>query len=387
LAIGFLDELASAVPSAGAPDVHQTFPTSLAWLAAALLGLPTISGILLEAPLLAASDRWPRKHLLLAGSLVAMAAAFGLASAATSLLWVGVAMALAFPAMGLAGALAEATLIGACANADERARAMARWSIAGAIGDTCGPLLLVVALGWRGGAQAIACVIALVALAIVVLRPETSGVSDDDEADEDTGDNPRAWREVFSSLKRPQVLAWLFATALCSLLDETLIAFAALHWDELARVNGYGALAVGAMLAAFSLGAGASLLAIDVVMAKRPGSAPRVLVLSAALCAVAYGAWLAVTGPYLGTALFFCAGATAAPLWPLCQARVYDLFPKRPGLAAAAGNVFSPLDIVFPIALGLVGDGWGVIAALGILIAQPIGILILIAVTRSRPAS
>ena len=53
----------------------------------------------------------------------------------------------------------------------------------------------------------------------------------------------------------------------------------------------------------------------------------------------------------VGAALFFVAGATAAPLWPLCQARVYDLFPGRPGLAAAAGNLFSPLDVVFPIAL------------------------------------
>jgi TRAP-type C4-dicarboxylate transport system permease small subunit len=71
------------------------------------------------------------------------------------------------------------------------------------------------------------------------------------------------------------------------------------------------------MRAACSLGAGVSHLAVDVVIAKKPGITRRLLAAACARCALSYGAWLVVTGPYLGAALFFVAGASAAPLWPL----------------------------------------------------------------------
>jgi hypothetical protein len=170
----------------------------------------------------------------------------------------------------------------------------------------------------------------------------------------------------------------LLATALCSLLDETLIAFAALHWDALAAVNGYGRLAIGALLAAFSCGGALSLLAVDVVLARAPGRTGRLLATACVGCAASYGAWLVVTGPVSGTALFFVVGACTAPLWPLCQARVYDLFPGRPGLASAASTVFAPLDVAAPIALGLVADEAGVVWALALLLLQPVGILALL---------
>lgn len=395
LSVGFLDELASAVPSAGAPDVRAAFgvggPVGFTSLIVALLAAPLVVGVLLEAPLLAASDRWQRRHLALAASLVVMAAAYAAAGAAPSLVLVSVALAIAFPAMGVAGALAEATLVAACADDAARARVMTRWTLAGAIGDAAGPILLALMLGWRGGAQAIAAVIAVVALLVVVARPATASAhgDDDDAADDDVdGGAPTTRRgvvrDVLAALRRPAVVGWLFATALCSLLDETLIAFAALHWDALAAANGYGRLAIGALLAAFSCGGALSLLAVDLVLARAPARTGRLLAIACVACALSYGAWLVVTGPYLGTALFFVVGACTAPLWPLCQARVYDLFPGRAGLAAAAGNVFAPLDVAAPIALGLVADGAGVVAALALLLLQPLGILALVGVGRAR---
>jgi MFS transporter, FSR family, fosmidomycin resistance protein len=388
LAIGvaFLDELASAVPSAGAPDVRSTFGGDVVdytWLAAALLAVPTIVAVVLEAPLVAASDRWTKKHVVLAASLAVMAGAFGAAAFASSLAGVSVALAVAFPACGIAGALAEAMLIGACADAGARARAMARWTLAGAVGDAVGPLVLALALGWRGGASAIAAVIAVVALLVIVLRPADGGAVVDEEED---AAEPRATvvREVLAALRRKGVVGWLLAATLCTLLDETLIAFAALHWDALAAANEYGRLAVGVLLAAFAIGGALSLVVMDVLLARWPGSGGRLLALACVACALSYGAWLVVTGPVAGTLLFFVVGACAAPLWPSCQARVYELFPGRPGLAGAASTVFSPLDVAAPVALGLVADRSGVLAALALLLLQPLGILALLAIDRVR---
>ncbi len=382
LSFGFLDELASAVPSAGAPGVRASFsatsPVDFTALTAALLAVPMISAIVLEAPLLAASDRWARKHLALATSLAVMAAAFLAAGSATSLVGVTCALSVAFPACGVAGALAEATLIGACDSDVARARAMARWSLAGALGDTAGPLVLALALGWRGGASVIGVVVAFVALLVVLVRPHTASVAGAND-DEDAPEPAALLSELLAALRRPALFAWLLATALCSLLDETLIAFAALHWDALASANGYGRLAVGALLAAFSCGGAISLLGVDVVLARSPASAKRLLATCACACALSYCAWLVVSGPYLGASLFFLVGACTSPLWPLCQARVYDLLPGRPGLAAAASTLFSPIDVVAPLALGLVADRSGVVSALTLLLLQPLGILALLA--------
>jgi MFS family permease len=388
VSIAFLDELASALPSAGAPDVRASFPVAYAGLATALLSAPMVAAVVLEPLLLAASDRWRNTRVALASSLAVLAAAFALAAQSSSLVGVGLALAVAFPAMGVATSLAEASLIAVCTTDVERAQAMGRWSLAGALGDVAGPLVLALAFGWRGGTSIIAAAIALVAL-VVLLRPRDAAEGDAPsldvsaaDAEEDTGENdgtvgdgsPKTWiREVLGALRRPTLVMWLVATALCSLLDETLIAFAALHWDALAEANGYGRLTLGTMLAAFALGAALSLVVLDRVLVGVRSE--KVLGIACGGVVVTYGSWLIVTGPIAGTALFFLAGVCAAPLWPLCQAKVYDLLPRRAGLANALSNVFSVIDIGAPVFLGVVADRVGVVVALSLLLAQPLAIL------------
>jgi hypothetical protein len=49
-----------------------------------------------------------------------------------------------------------------------------------------------------------------------------------------------------------------------------------------------------------------------------------------------------------------------------------------------AGHVFAPLGLALPWLLGLVADRAGTVAALALLIAQPIGLVALAAATRGH---
>jgi hypothetical protein len=67
-------------------------------------------------------------------------------------------------------------------------------------------------------------------------------------------------------------------------------------------------------------------------------------------------------------------GATAVPLYPLAAAQAYAALPGRSGAVLAAGHLFTPLALALPFALGLAADRWGIVAALALLVAQPIGL-------------
>lgn len=96
---------------------------------------------------------------------------------------------------------------------------------------------------------------------------------------------------------------------------------------------------------------------------------------------VVFPAWL-FAPPVVAVPATALLGAAAVPLWPLCTARAYD--QGRPALVAALAQVYGPLDLVLPALLGVVADRWGLAAALLLLLAQPLGILLVVRATGRR---
>jgi hypothetical protein len=75
-------------------------------------------------------------------------------------------------------------------------------------------------------------------------------------------------------------------------------------------------------------------------------------------------------------------GACAAPLYPLAAAQAYARAPNASGAVLAAGHLFTPLALALPFLVGSVADHAGTSAALALLAAQPLGLVVLVAVTR-----
>jgi predicted MFS family arabinose efflux permease len=363
------------VSSVGAPDIHRTFATSYAELAAALLLVPGVLGLLLEPPLFLLADRWPRRWFI-AGGAAAMAVGFALCAVAPSAWWLAVALALTYVADGVSVNLAQATLIDL--HPERRASTMARWSLLGLIGDLGTPALLVglawIGLGWRAAFVVMAALLGLWAILLArrpLHGPAPAGSSEGERVggEREGGELAGTWRPLWAALRRGKLIAWLFGMTLCDLLDEIFVVLGTLH---LRRELGVSSAWTGIIMMAYPVG-GAIGLVLCERLARRLRAA-RLLAVFAAGCGIAFVLWLTATTAYASAALMLLVGATAAPLYPLASAQAYAALPGRSGAVLAAGHLFTPLALALPFALGLVADRCGVVAALVLLVAQPIGL-------------
>lgn len=366
--VDFLDELGSGLTPVSAAEIRDELALAYGGAALVLLVAPLLLSLLVEGPLLLLSDRWRRDRMAAFG-LLAMGLCMLLAACASSA-WV---LALALGGWASAGGIACGLSQGALMDAypHERERWMTRWTLMGALGDTCSPALVLgstaLGFGWRGGLAAAAALHLLHALVLARAMRRVHAVGALTE-DEDEESRPLLER-LRAGVRDRSLLAWLGACALCCLLDEILIAFGAmfLRDDFGADVN----MQAGAFTACAIAGALGLALSDRLLTRVDP---MRLLLLSSLACAFAFISWLCastVAGSIVALALV---GAFTAPLYPICAARAYAARPAEAGLVAAVDQLFSPISIVAPIALGLLADRFGVLTALTVLLLQPLGV-------------
>jgi MFS family permease len=381
LGVPFLDELGTGLPVAGAPALQDELFGSLAALGFVVFTLPQLLAFVLEPPLLVFLSRYSRAANLrfgLAGYGIALVLA-ALASAA----WLfALAWTLVWMLSGVSCANAQAELIDRAPEQSERR--LAEWTLGGALGDLAAPLLLA-AVVWLGCSFRVAWVLAGLAFITWGVLAGRSADSRDGSVRSLSADpeSPEAERLSFRALwqkarENPQLVAWLFGATLCSLMDETLVAFCAL-WMR-ARFGSDSAVTVGVF--ALMLGGFTGLLALHRLL---PRVEPRRLLLALCLGAMlALAAWLSVDSLTLSVLALGALGACAATHYPLAQAAAYRALPGAPGSVAALGQLFGPLDLAIPVVLGLLADRCGLMAALVGLLLQPLGLIAALS-WRARP--
>ncbi|HLL21118.1 MAG TPA: hypothetical protein VK427_03255, partial [Kofleriaceae bacterium] len=202
------------------------------------------------------------------------------------------------------------------------------------------------------------------------LDDPASAVEDDDEPAQPILQTLR------ETLRDKTLVAWLFGATLCDLLDEILVVFASLH----VRLDlGAGPVWQSAIVIAFVVGDLLGLVILERLLASR--SERRMLVVGAVGCAVTYAAWLAAPTPLAALVLAVPAGLFIAPLYPLAAAQAYARRPDASGSVLAAGHLFTPIGLALPFAIGAVADHAGLLAALGLLVAQPLGLVVIVLCT------
>lgn len=375
--VALLEELSSGVPSSGAPDIEHGLALSHTATAAVLFTIPGVAAFCLDPVVFVLADRWGRAWLV-RGGLAAMAIASVVAACAPGPITLTAAIAVWNIATGAAVSLGEATLIDQWP--ERRARTLARWSLMAMLGDFAAPLLFggLVLLGvdarWRF-AFAIVGVLLVVLTVAMTLRPYPAPPPSDDE------DEPTLWQALRDALRDRVLIAWLFGMELCNLLDEILIVFATIRVrDEL----GGSPLWQSATVAAFVGGGTLGLILLDRLLIR--WREHQLLIASGIACAACFLIWLASPTAWLSALLMFPVGLTTAPLYPLATAQAYARRPERSGIIVVASHMFAPFALALPGALGLIADRFGVPAALAVMVVQPIGLVVLAAATRPRPA-
>jgi MFS family permease len=361
--VELLDELYSGVPAIGSPDIQAELDTSCAATAWMLLFVPGAVALVVEPILFVLADRHPKKWFV-CGGLFAMALAAFIAAAAPNAYLLTAAIALAWVGSGSGVALGQAALVDA--RPHDRERALTQWALLGEIGDLLAPLLMAALAafgwGWRVAYLLVGAMMLVWALLVASQRFEDATPEQDEE-------EPGVIASLRAALANRRLLFWLGAAALCDLLDEIVVVFAALYLrDEL----GASPIERAVVITAGVAGAIAGVLLADRLLGRvRP---LRLLGMTSVACAGSYLAWLFAPSVWLSTTLFFVVGMTAAPMYPIASAQAYAALPGRSGTVNAAGHLFSPLVMALPWLLGVVADHAGLQLALALLLAQPLGL-------------
>lgn len=367
LLIELLDELIDGVRGAAWPLIRNDLHLSYIQVGM-LLTIPNTIASVIEPVLGILGDVGHRRSLILGGG-VAFAAALLLIAWSTDFAGLLAGFVLFYPASGSFVSLSQATLMDIEPTRHEQN--MARWALAGSLGNVIGPLILTAAIalhqGWRGAFFILAALTGLVLAGLwryPIATPASPG--------ETTNPNFREGiSNAIAALKRSEVLRWLTLLQFSDLMLDVLRGFVALYFVDIVGVSDTQA------SFAFSVWLGFGLLGdfllIPLLERVRGLSYLRV---SALLVLGLYPAFLLVPDFTLKLGILACLGFLNAGWYSILQGQLYTSMPGQSGAVMTLSNVFGLVGGLAPLALGLVAQQVGLQPTMWLLIAAPIALLI-----------
>ena len=331
-----------------------------------LLTLSGLAGTLLEPVFALMSEAGRRRGIVLVGGVIFTVSLLAFAAAPGFAVLLGASIVF-YPASGAFVSMAQATWMDLEPDATERN--MARWVLAGSLGNVAGPLLLGAAVlfgfGWRAATLAAATLVLPVLLAATRIHFPASHP--------EITDLRAAARGAIVALRSRSVLRWLTLLQLTNLLGDVFLGFLALY---LVDVAGASPAAAGVGVAAFVTAGLLGDAALLPLLRRFDGA--RLLRWSALATIAAYPAFLAAGSVPAKILLLIIVGILGAGWYAIPQGRLYAALPMRGGTAVAIG---APADLVgslLPLAVGAIAARAGLDAAMWLLLGAPIGLLLLL---------
>jgi MFS transporter, FSR family, fosmidomycin resistance protein len=363
LAVEVLDELVFGAREAAWPLIRRDLGLSYAEVGL-LLGIPVYASMLTEPALGVLGDsRW-RRPVVGAGGVAFVAAVLG--AALSQSFWpLLLSLVVLFPASGAFVSLSQATLMDL--DPEGRERNMARWSVAGGIGAVVGPLAIAAVAGWGGGWRWVFGAFAMlgIVLLVSVIRAWPART---------TGAPSRpSVRKALGAVRRPTVLRWLVVLECANLMTDVVLGFLALYFvDEVGTSAKVGGLAVAVWTAVGLVGG------LGIVALLRRVSGLAYLRASAPAAAILFAAFLLAPGVAAKIVLVAFLGLAASGWYSIPKARLYAALPGQSGAALALGSLAGIVRGVAPLAIGLVAQRYGLGTAMWLLLAAPVGLIVLL---------
>jgi FSR family fosmidomycin resistance protein-like MFS transporter len=372
LVIEFFDELNYGAEGAALPAIRADLNLSYAQVGL-LLGLPSIINILIEPVLMLLGDtRW-RKQIMLGGGLVIVASLLAMASAQSFPILL-LAMIFSYPASGAFVTLAQATLMDL--NLGREAQSMARWTVAGSLGNLLGPLILAggFALGW-GWRWAYAALAGLCLVLVLITWPRKLPVHPHiaSQAEE----KPANLRLLLGGLKdaarNPRLLRWMALLQFSDLLLDVLTGYLALYFTD---VSGFSKAQTGLLLSVVMLAGLIANIALVPLLERVPG---RIVVrTSAAVVIPLYAAWLLAPWAWAKIALIILIRLVTLGWYEVLQGEAYAAAPGRSGTVMAISSVAGVLGGGMAWLVGWVAAQAGLPAAMWLLLLGPLCLVLFV---------
>ncbi|MFC4637823.1 MFS transporter [Deinococcus hohokamensis] len=361
LTIELADELVDGATGAAWPYLQADLQLNYTQIGL-LLGLPAIFANIVEPLFGLLADAGYRRHIVLGGG-VAFALALGLTALAGNFWGLLISFLLFYPASGAFVSLTQAAWMEAEPARQEQN--MARWTLAGSVGNVVGPLLIgaavAVGVGWRPVFGVLA-VLSVMALSMIWRAPGSAQKRHARQAS-----LMESLRHAFQSLRRPPVLDSLLLLETSNFMLDVFRAFLALYLvDAVHTTPAQAALAVALLTGVGLLG---DVLIIP-LLEKISGVA--FVKGSAALVSLVFVAFLLLPGLGWKLACVALIGLFTSGWYAVLQARLYQLLPDHGGTVVALGSITGMLGAAIPPLLGVLADRYGVQNALWLLVLGPL---------------
>jgi len=362
LLVEFLDELVDGVRGAAWPLVREDLRLSYTEVGA-VLTVPALVGNLVEPWLFILADVWRRRAVALAGGFAFALAALlvGLSQSFVALL---AAFALFNPASGAFVNLSQASLMDA--EPARREQNMARWALAGSLGNLVGPLVVAgvaaAGAGWRPPFLGLA-VFSLAVLALAWRAPFPTPAAHEAGARAGLAEG---LREAGRALRRREVWRWLVLLEVGDLTADVFRGFLALYFADVV-----GAGEAGAALAVIVwtlVGLPGDFLLLPLLERVRGVNYLRV---STAVQAALFPLFLLAPGYAAKLALLGLLGLSNAGWYAILKARLYAVMPGRSGTALTLHNLSGLAGSFVPLALGAFAERYGLASMMWLLAAGP----------------
>lgn len=372
LVVEFLDEIVDGTLRGAWPFIRQDL--SLSYVDIGLLAtVPSFTANLLIEPLIGIlADVWRRRVLILAGG-VCFAIALMLAAGSWSFAPLMLAFILLFPASGAFVNISQVVLVDS--NPLRREQSMARWTLSGTIGNIAGPaalsLFIVAGMGgWRGLFVSIAASMLLTVIAVSRFHISEPERSTERSSLHDLFDGIGA---ALQALKRREVLRWLLLLELADIMDSGLQTYLALYFVDVAGLD--EAEAGLALLVWMGATLPGDILLIPLLERVRGLSYLRWSA-AAALCSLIL--FLAAPSVSLKLLALGLMGFASAGWYAILKAQLYESMEGRSGTVLTVCNAAALAGEAVPLALGLAAAGFGLKAAMWLMLIGPAALLLLI---------
>jgi FSR family fosmidomycin resistance protein-like MFS transporter len=371
LVIELLDEIVDGVRGAAWALIRNDLHLSYVQVGM-LLTIPSTISSLIEPIVGIWGDIGKRRQLILGGG-VAFAIALLLISFSHNFPSLLAAFVLFYPASGSFVNLSQATLMDIEPTRHEQN--MARWALAGSVGNLIGPLALggAVALhqSWRSVFLALA--VLTVLLVGMLWKYPIATPTASSQIDEPMHGFKEGIRNAISALKRRQVLCWLTLLQFSDLMLDILGGFLVLYFvDVVGASNMQASFAVTVWLGVGLLG---DFFLIPLLERLRGLDYLR---FSAIIVLCLYPAFLVVPNINVKLVILGLLGFFNAGWYSILQGQLYTAMPGQSGTVMTLNNLFDLVGGFIPLALGLVAQQYGLQNTMWLLLAAPIALLMMI---------
>jgi MFS transporter, FSR family, fosmidomycin resistance protein len=369
LAIEGLDEIIDGVMGAAYPSIRQDLHLSYVEVGLLLTVPNTISSII--EPVLGVLGDLGRRQSLILGGGISFAIALLLITLSHHFWSLLAAFVLLYPASGAFVSLSQATLMDLEPTRHEQN--MARWALAGSLGNVIGPLALAVTISLNQGWRSVFFILAVLTLGLVGLgwKAPIAKVTAPIAKKQPNPSFRQGMCHVIHALQRPNVLRWLTLLQFSDLMLDVLRGFLALYFVDVLRTSyteasfaffiwlGFGLLGDALLIPLLERMRGTQYLRISVFFV---------------LCL--YPAFLLVPNVTVKMIILGGLGFLNAGWYSILQGQLYTAMSGQSGTVLTLNNVAGLVGGLMPLVLGWLAQQYGLQATMWLLLIAPIALLI-----------